>query len=734
MRLILKKGYPILKGDGNHGVHPVTGEIFYYGNPPPELFHSEQNPLHQEGYDRPLFSHYGELGIPQGRFVEGEFGEPVFLDEHGIQHRHGIDGVIFKVGMMLRKAGRDDLNPVDIVQESIQLFNKGHNNTEEHSLPDVDSPEWRRLRSMDFQHGRKTSHAKDIKVRGEGGTLATVFTNAGRGNYNLGKFHETYAIPFAPYLAALLKGGVGIDLNRYDEGITHGYISVDDLAINPQTGMPVGRRKRGSQSGETLTPQGHVNDKFLNDMGVTGGVKVPDVYSHEMIHHMPDDLWTDERKTGRTLDEVSIERMANHLLTDLDQSKIPDELLDSPITTVGGQMTLREALNPTQGDNAKNLIRYLNRAPSALHFLMGDVSQGVAKNIFDRMTNEIQTPEDKMGVDDMMTHMKAGRFSNEYHRTRKKAASHKMATQIMAMAHLFGESGEMPGVSGLRHTTMGLRPHPEIDQLRPTTEPLAAAMSHGLGHVPNRGLLSPEDMPTSANEGRKPRGLPTGALSHDLPEHLSQYHIDYNKMAQVPVADPQGQSAEYARVRQPPTETTQTAAAQTSASTAATTPSEEYRQAQEAFRYATPEQVRRVYVARSGLGQPGRAPAPTGPITPQEQRFQQTLSDPYQQTLDQYLRGDTAPVEDRLIKAMENLQYKDAANDDDVRKHLPSTRLSVSSEDDLSFMAERMSITKHDVRAIIFSKGDWHRVAKTFNMSPVIVKAVKVAFGGGADE
>tara|TARA_R100000278_G_C5418964_1_gene145869 strand:- start:245 stop:577 length:333 start_codon:yes stop_codon:yes gene_type:complete len=110
------------------------------------------------------------------------------------------------------------------------------------------------------------------------------------------------------------------------------------------------------------------------------------------------------------------------------------------------------------------------------------------------------------------------------------------------------------------------------------------------------------------------------------------------------------------------------------------------------------------------------------------------LSDPYQQTLDQYLRGDTAPVEDRLIKAMENLQYKDAANDDDVRKHLPSTRLSVSSEDDLSFMAERMSITKHDVRAIIFSKGDWHRVAKTFNMSPVIVKAVKVAFGGGADE
>ena len=65
MRLILKKGHPILKGDGNHGVHPVTGQPFYYGNPPPEFFHSEENPLNRNGFDRPLFSHYGELGIPK---------------------------------------------------------------------------------------------------------------------------------------------------------------------------------------------------------------------------------------------------------------------------------------------------------------------------------------------------------------------------------------------------------------------------------------------------------------------------------------------------------------------------------------------------------------------------------------------------------------------------------------------------------------------------------------------
>ena len=183
MRLILKKGYPILKGDGNHGVHPVTRQPFYYGNPPPEFFHSEENPLNRNGFDRPLFSHYGELGIPQGQFGPGEFGEAVFTDEFGVQHRHGIDGVIFKVGMKLREAGLGNVNAAEVVQEAIKRFNEDHKNAEEHNLPDVDSPEWRKLRSMDFQHSRSTSEASNSKVRGAAGTLGTIYTNSGRGSH-----------------------------------------------------------------------------------------------------------------------------------------------------------------------------------------------------------------------------------------------------------------------------------------------------------------------------------------------------------------------------------------------------------------------------------------------------------------------------------------------------------------------------------------------------------------------
>jgi hypothetical protein len=250
MRLILKKGYPILKGDGNHGVHPVTEQPFYYGNPPPEFFHSEENPLNEHGFDRPLFSHYGEHGIPQGEFGPGEFGEAVFTDEFGVEHRHGIDGVIHKVGRRLREAGLTNIDPIDFVNEAIRRYNEAHKNSEEHFLPPVDDPErgsdeWRKLRSMDFQHSRSKSQASETKVRGKAGNLATIYTNAGRGTHpSMGTFHESYAIPFAPFLAAMMTDA-GVTPRRYDEGISVGHISVDDLSFNPATGMPVGSREEG---------------------------------------------------------------------------------------------------------------------------------------------------------------------------------------------------------------------------------------------------------------------------------------------------------------------------------------------------------------------------------------------------------------------------------------------------------------------------------------------------------
>ena len=42
-------------------------------------------------------------------------------------------------------------------------------------------------------------------------------------------------------------------------------------------------------------------------------------------------------------------------------------------------------------------------------------------------------------------------------------------------------------------------------------------------------------------------------------------------------------------------------------------------------------------------------------------------------------------------------------------------------------MAMKMGITKQDVRSIAHSKGDWHRIAKAYDIKPIVVKAVKVS-------
>ena len=337
-------------------------------------------------------------------------------------------------------------------------------------------------------------------------------------------------------------------------------------------------------------------------MGVDAGVAVDNLHSHEMIQHMPDGLYA-VGKPGSPTDTAKFAE----ILRGLDQSKMPKELLDEVILQdAGGQITLRDAL--TNETDSKQLTRKLAQTSGALHLLMGDTSQGIPDQILTALRDQVQLPEG-VSLDDMKTHIKAGSLRNQYHKDRRKGSSHKTAAELFAYAQLLGESESRPGVSALRDAEMeGVQLHPDVAGQRRMTELVAAALSHHHDHTPNRSIL--DETPVGPNTARRSAGFPTAPMNMELPQHLDQYHL--KEMAGVPITQPQGNqqeiSEQYAKVRQ-------TLPTQTPVSTPAITPSEEYRQAQEAFRYATPEQVRRVYVARSGLGQPGRAPAPTGPIS-----------------------------------------------------------------------------------------------------------------------
>jgi hypothetical protein len=83
----------------------------------------------------------------------------------------------------------------------------------------------------------------------------------------------------------------------------------------------------------------------------------------------------------------------------------------------------------------------------------------------------------------------------------------------------------------------------------------------------------------------------------------------------------------------------------------------------------------------------------------------------------------------RILLAMEEVQLASARKDAEIRKHLPTKRdLSVENLSDVNLVANRLNLTSNDVIALFSAGGDWERVAKTFQVAPSVVGAVKVVF------
>ena len=152
-----------------------------------------------------------------------------------------------------------------------------------------------------------------------------------------------------------------------------------------------------------------------------------------------------------------------------------------------------------------------------------------------------------------------------------------------------------------------------------------------------------------------------------------------------------------------------------------------FQQRRQAFAQATPAQVEQTM---RDIG----AVRPEAQIDPRRlQQFQQTVSDPYQTFLTDYInRSDDTPevARDRLMKAVEQMQIQDAKSDTDILKYLPSKKMSLQSNTDVTTIAKSMGIAPIDVHTIVFTKGDWTRISKKYGYSDKVVKVVKTAFGG----
>ena len=121
---------------------------------------------------------------------------------------------------------------------------------------------------------------------------------------------------------------------------------------------------------------------------------------------------------------------------------------------------------------------------------------------------------------------------------------------------------------------------------------------------------------------------------------------------------------------------------------------------------------------------------------PFEERYMQQLGVPQQQTFWDagsgalVQRSDVKSDLSDIMKRIEAVQVKDAMQDGDIMKMIPTRSASLSSQWDLLEIAKGLGVTTVDIHGIYHSEGDWLRVAKEWNVKPSIVKAIKVAFRG----
>ena len=149
------------------------------------------------------------------------------------------------------------------------------------------------------------------------------------------------------------------------------------------------------------------------------------------------------------------------------------------------------------------------------------------------------------------------------------------------------------------------------------------------------------------------------------------------------------------------------------------TPTPEFQQLRPGIADFTPSQFREM-LQIAGATRP--QPISDAPLTELEARSQQALSDPRQRLLTDYMKAEDMhlPLMDRLMKALERMQYKEASLDGDVSTHIaPSLHSPVN-------LAKYTGLTSSEVTAIQHTMGDWHTIAKSYNVKPQVVKIIKM--------
>lgn len=783
----------IRKSDGN--LMMWNGQFHVQRHPPPEAFGVAGKGEHS--IDAPPFAHTGGHDEHEtemqgvGHLIPGKFNlEPdskalYWEDEFGGKHYHGIDGVIHHLHNFLVKNGIETPEAASkLVQRAIEEKNKTQ--PEENHLPNITSPEWRRIAVGDYQ---KNDDERRHHIMHDGEKkLQTAHTNWHKESSPYGTFIDSLTVPFYKELKQLVQQEYGFDdkalSGRKTQFLNYPYIHrfLLSYGVNPQTqeifhngdSYKPGHFKGGGGHAAT---QGMMNT--MREAGMTVDQAFSDINSHSIAHDLPDEFY--RKKTQGMGKDSAASRMAMEELM-MAMGNHPE---------VGNALSsgkLKQTINPQEHPALSNTtykghkLSDIVSHPQALQLMLNDLQlTGAFMKIYGRTTKashhnklmnaatELHTGGETDEEADLLDY--AGLRGHVGTRSGQKGRHHA-AGNVFALKLASGRHPEMEDVAGnsnLRHTNIPpelldkhgvrLQEHTpeEIQEHRGAIEALSEYIADSQG-LPTRQPF-PAELPS---QPVTPHTVTTGQYQGGvLASYIPYSGTDIGAIGDTDsrVAHSRGETSITPQTSPMEQTTTMTSPArrQTAVMRRPTpkftgqlgsvnpfgsenlpgivrdmpqqtgmTP-EQLAQIRQSAAGMTPEQLERIQAAGGARG-----------FTPENtERFRSAFSDPAQRFLTEYMKGQTdmaGDAQDRIIKAIEDIQMLDAKNDDSIAKYVGEKSLSIDSEYDVSKISKMLGIAPQDVRVIHNAKGDWLRLTKSFGFSEKVVKIVKVSFGGLKDD
>ena len=768
MNILVRKSI-ILKGDGVYAYHGGIPHLLTA--PPPEAFHPDP-----EIPDVPPYAHYGNakphpgghhgMGeLVPGDFDRNEYGMISYVDRDGQSHFHGIDAVMNRVHKKLEEKGMlgqdhpelGKLTPDNLVQRAIDETNQSHSDKSGfHHIPDVTSMKHRKNRVAPFAGRDPTTRANTT----QSGEYITQNTNRPNRQEKVGLHIESSRVPYNLALQNILVDKLGLTDFAEQEWLQNPYISIDDM-------HPAGRRLKGRGGDKILmTPQGYsLPDSHVaaSPGNIDHGAAHTGIQSWEVMNHTPDfmHMTIGRQQTG----QVAAIRSANAHIDDalkiIDPEKIPDvevPINSTPDSTGNPQYSMMNLRTVLRSESMrKNMIGELAKTP-AFNALFGrlisgsEAKPGIGKRVFNHILETFGETEGA-NYENMKSHTVPGKHLelSDGSQPTKGQSTHTAAAALYAKAMLSGAHEEhdstlrayMPkdaegniDAAVLQEMGLNVQSHGTVEQRRQGTQALADLVSEAFGHKTRRQL--PEKMPTAGLASRYVQGYPDQIIN-ELPPHVPFFNdVHMSPVNEQPSHEPH--APQNAPERTPPPVQRREVADAPPATEAALPPQPQG--GAPSFREQSPELVAaRQHVGRADpaslrqIMESAGARVPQGEgqqLSPQEQQYQQTMGDPRQQLLTQYMKGEDSHLSpmDRVMKAMEQMQIDDAMSDSEIMKHALPRQINVADEFGVRHLAKSVHLTPVDVRSIAHSAGDWERIAKRLNVPTNVVKVVKVSIGG----